>query len=144
MFLFCFFFFNFYFNLYHSSNKAPLHVAVIKNKNHALIALLHNKANPNVQDSDGFTPLHWAVQTKNANFVEKLIEFGANPNICDYEFVSSLSMAKALGLKNFVSIMERSHAPVPQEENFAGCRIFGFCIGTTSEAQMLPTKRELL
>ena len=106
--------------------------------------LLHNGANPNVQDSDGFTPLHWAVQTRNLNFVEKLIEFNANPHICDYEGVSSFSMAKALNLSQFVKIMERSRGHVPEDDNFSGCRIFGFCIGGNPEPQVLPTKKRLL
>ena len=106
--------------------------------------LLHNNANPNVQDSDGFTPLHWAVQTKNENFVEKLLEFGGNPFICDYEGVSSISMARAMGLKSIVDKMEKSKAQAPQEEDFAGCKIFGFCIGGHQEPQLLPTKKELI
>ena len=106
--------------------------------------LLHNNANPNVQDSDGFTPLHWAVQSKNENFVEKLLEFGANPNISDYEGVSSLSLARALGLSNIVTMMEKAKAPIPDEEDFGGCKIFGFCIGGKQEPQLLPTKKELL
>lgn len=126
------------------TGKTPLHVAIINNKKQALIMLLHNNCNPDIQDSDGFTPLHWAVQTKNLNFVEILIEFGANPNVCDYEGISSLANARAMGLTNIVKAMEKSRLPPPQEEEFGGCHIFGFCIGGKSEPEVLPTRGALL
>ncbi len=64
-------------------NKTPIHIAAMKG--HYAIAefFLTNKANPNLQDNDGFTPLHEAVKAGNLEVVNLLIKNHANVNSRD-------------------------------------------------------------
>ncbi|MCR4953843.1 MAG: ankyrin repeat domain-containing protein [Treponema sp.] len=61
------------YNLRSAGNKTPLHIAC--SKNHLAITefLLDNKANPDVQDNDGYTPLHNAVRFGNPEIVDLLL-----------------------------------------------------------------------
>jgi uncharacterized protein len=63
-----------------AAGAAGLVDAVKSGDRSAALALLQQKVNVNVAESDGTTALHWAVQRDDLDLVERLIKAGANVN----------------------------------------------------------------
>lgn len=74
-------------NLQDKKGNSPIHLALLKNKDDALNALLEKGADVNVagrdQTVEGQTVLYLAVIRNREDLIEKLLEKGANPNQAD-------------------------------------------------------------
>lgn len=74
-------------NLKDKKGNAPIHLALLKNKDDALNALLEKGADVNVAGKDGKTEnqtvLYLAVIRSRDDLIEQLLAKGANPNIAD-------------------------------------------------------------
>jgi ankyrin repeat protein len=74
-------------NLKDKKGNSPIHLALLKNKDDALNALLEKGADVNVAGRDGKTEnqtvLYLAVIRSRDDLVEQLLAKGANPNIAD-------------------------------------------------------------
>ena len=62
---------------------AAIHYACLEGQLEMVECLLRNKANPSLQDVEGWTPLHIAATTDNYDLAAKLIEFGADVTVCN-------------------------------------------------------------
>ena len=62
---------------------AAIHYACLEEQLEMVECLLRNKANPSLQDVEGWTPLHIAATTNNYDLAAKLIEFGADASVCN-------------------------------------------------------------
>lgn len=88
-----------------SNDNSPLQLAVLLNQNDdrmpAIVALLRNKANPNVANSEGNMPLHMAVgvsgRAPSANAARALLEHGAWPHPANREGRSPQALALESG-----------------------------------------------
>lgn len=68
------------------SGITPLHQAAYDNDKQQLAALLHAKADPNMQDNNGWVPLHDAAMKGHTQIVSMLIQADADVNIQDKQY----------------------------------------------------------
>jgi ankyrin repeat protein len=61
------------------------------------ILLLNHKANPNLQDQDGYAPLHWAVRSGNSELCQALLAKGADPTLATRQGHTALHMSATEG-----------------------------------------------
>eukprot|EP01100_Stratorugosa_tubuloviscum_P011870 TRINITY_DN539_c2_g2_i1.p1 TRINITY_DN539_c2_g2~~TRINITY_DN539_c2_g2_i1.p1 ORF type:complete len:746 (+),score=340.01 TRINITY_DN539_c2_g2_i1:131-2368(+) len=91
-------------NTPNTEGKTPLHFAVAKNNNYAVMFLLANKANPNNPSLDGMAPLHIASMSGNQIALDLLIVNGANPAI-KTQVGSCLDVAEISNQKQIMCIL---------------------------------------
>ncbi len=63
------------------AHRTELHHAALEGDVVKIRQLLADGANPNAQDSNGFTPLHFAAQESHTDAIEVLIFCGADPEL---------------------------------------------------------------
>ena len=80
------------------------------NKYDELRLKLKNGANPNEQDSRGWTPLMIASAEHNKEIVELLLEYGANPNIKNYLNRTALNYSSRYGFIEIVKLLLKNGA----------------------------------
>ncbi|MFW2600358.1 ankyrin repeat domain-containing protein [Aliarcobacter butzleri] len=71
---------------------------------------LKNGANPNEQDSRGWTPLMIASAERNKEIVELLLEYGADPNIKNYLNRTALNYSSRYGFIEIVKLLLKNGA----------------------------------
>lgn len=96
--------------------KTPLHVAVIQQNLVSVVGLVQNKANPNLQDSQGFTPLHYAALNGNIKCGIALFRGGARIDILDNSNSSPLDIAVNNGRADMATFL-RLASLANSEEN---------------------------
>lgn len=79
-------------------HQTPLILATrggrVKENNYAVAhALLNAKANPNLQDDDGYTALHYAVESGQTDIIRDLVAHGADPKIIGHDGMSPEGIA---------------------------------------------------
>lgn len=65
-------------------NRTALMNAVLYNKTDLVSWLIHQNANLNLQDKNGYTALHFSAQEAHTECTRLLLNNGANPNIGDH------------------------------------------------------------
>jgi len=70
-------------DLLNKEGSAPIHIAVKNNYKSALIRLINNKVNLNLQDINKKTALHLAAQAQHIDLLELLLKQNADPFIYD-------------------------------------------------------------
>ena len=96
-----------------------LRTAALKGDLAALSRWLDNGADPNLEDSDGYTPLIFAVTNNHAGCVERLIEAGARPNCRTNTSRTPLNSAASIGNAAIIRMLLAAGAqvnPVPGDE----------------------------
>jgi len=96
-----------------------LRTAALKGDLAALSRWLDNGADPNLEDSDGYTPLIFAVTNNHAGCVERLIEAGARPNCRTNTSSTPLNSAASIGNAAIIRMLLAAGAqvnPVPGDE----------------------------
>ena len=71
-----------------------IHYACLEEQIEMVECLLRNKANPSLQDVEGWTPLHIAATTNNYDLAAKLIEFGADISVCNGDEEAPFELAE--------------------------------------------------
>jgi len=95
----------------------PLMFAVQNGHEHAVLSLIEQGANPNLQDFSGRCCLYIAIQSNNLSMANLLIENGAQLNLCDMENVSPLHIASAMGNNAMVRALLHGGAWVNLKDN---------------------------
>ena len=93
-----------------------LRTAALKGDLAALSRWLDNGADPNLEDSDGYTPLIFAVTNNHAGCVERLINAGARPNCRTNTSRTPLNSAASIGNAAIIRMLLAAGAqvnPVP-------------------------------
>lgn len=91
---------------YMSSEGTALAALAINYNKDLVIALLKNKANPNLKDSNGATPLFWAVKRANAELIKILLENGADKNIHDNFGFSAFEYALKTNNTDIINLLK--------------------------------------
>ena len=120
-----------------------LRTAAIKGDLAALSRWLDNGADPNLEDSDGYTPLIFAVTNNHAGCVERLIEAGARPNCRTNTSRTPLNSAASTGNAAIIRMLLAAGAqvnPVPGDEEIRELPPLYWAI----DGSHAPAVRELL
>lgn len=81
-----------------SPNGTALMASVVKNNQKLAKLLLDHKADPDLQDGNGFTALHYAIQFRNYEMIALLMEY--QPQITIKDNMGMTAKAYALNLKD--------------------------------------------
>ena len=81
-----------------SPNGTALMASVVKNNQKLAKLLLENKANPDLQDGNGFTALHYAIQFRNYEMIALLMQY--QPQITIKDNMGMTAKAYAINLKD--------------------------------------------
>ena len=120
-----------------------LRTAALKGDLAALSRWLDNGADPNLEDSDGYTPLIFAVTNNHAGCVERLIEAGARPNCRTNTSRTPLNSAASIGNAAIIRMLLAAGAqvnPVPGDEEIRELPPLYWAI----DGSHAPAVRELL
>ena len=120
-----------------------LRTAALKGDLAALSRWLDNGADPNLEDSDGYTPLIFAVTNNHAGCVERLIEAGARPNCRTNTSRTPLNSAASIGNAAIIRMLLAAGAqvnPVPGDEEIRELPPLYWAI----DSSHAPAVRELL
>lgn len=113
------------------AGNAPLHLALLKNKEEIFDALMAKNANVNLGGRDGKTenqtPLYLAVVKQREDLVQKLLDKGADPNIADSGGAVPLAEAcigAGVNTSIIKMLLDKGANPNYQEENGATALIY--------------------
>lgn len=124
---------------------APLKNTLITDDVYAVIAsMLARKANPNIQNKDGFTPLHAAVSQQNVELVKLLLASGANPHIRSYQprtYKQIQDAVERIPDKTPLQLAKEIKAATPAHEQINIIEIEKLLRDATSGAQPLAEKK---
>ncbi|KAJ3433122.1 molting protein mlt-4 [Anaeramoeba flamelloides] len=82
-----------------SGTRSPIHLAVTKQNEEVLRALLHNGSNPNLMDENKNTPLHYLYEGKSLKeMTELLLNYGGDPFLKNQFEKDSVRILKILGI----------------------------------------------
>jgi ankyrin repeat protein len=109
-----------------SSNKYPLHQAILAADIATVRLLINDSIDLNEIDENGHSALHWAVFNGNIEIVELLLKSGANPNVFSDDGVTAKWRAKDLGLEDIEQLLTSYGGRIDTNENFdkASFKIF--------------------
>ena len=105
-----------------ATGLAAIHYACMEDKLEMVECLLRNKANPSLQDVEGWTPLHIAATNNSYDLAVRLIEFGADPSVCNGDKETPLDVAeddKMISLLEEASILQPDVDEREEEEEQA-------------------------
>jgi len=98
---------NFDINSQDKVKSTPLHWAWYAGAENAVSYLLANRANPNVQDVDGYAPLHLAIKSsdtiKSSRVVKQLLFAGADRNLANSDGLKPIDWVKSLTINHIAS-----------------------------------------
>lgn len=86
----------------------PIHAAVAGRKYPLVQLLLENKADPNVQQQDGWTPLHQSVSNFDIQMTELLLNNGANVRISLENGRTPLDIAEEKEFEDILTLLKQT------------------------------------
>ncbi|KAI6652140.1 Protein phosphatase 1 regulatory subunit 12A-like [Oopsacas minuta] len=87
-----------------ATGLAPIHYACLEGQIKMVECLLRNKANPSLQDVEGWTPLHIAATTNNYDLAVCLMGFGADLSVSNGDQETPFEVAEA---DELIRLLER-------------------------------------
>lgn len=119
-------------NAVNFEKSTALHVMVLRNRLHCVVALLSRQADMDLGDHEGNTPLHLAIKIGNISIIQSLIIFGANLDLLNNAGESPRHLVKkeqqedllyylhAVGAKRCVSDMKNCTEGCSHDGTFNG------------------------